>query len=132
MILEVQAAQRLDSRGNPTVQVDIKTANGIFRALVPSGASTGSHEAVELRDTDKPAYGGKGVLGAVSNVQNIIGPALIEKGYNPKTQQKEIDAFMCELDGTPNKSKLGANAILGVSMACARAGAAAAVSCQFG
>jgi len=128
MILDVQAAQRLDSRGNPTVQVDVKTANGVFRALVPSGASTGSHEAVELRDTDNPAYGGKGVLGAVSNVQHIIGPALIEKGFNPRTQQKEIDAFMCELDGTPNKSKLGANAILGVSMACARAGAAAAVS----
>ncbi|KAK3331183.1 putative enolase [Apodospora peruviana] len=126
MILEVQAGQRLDSRGNPTVQVDVKTSHGVFRAMVPSGASTGSHEAVELRDKDKPAYGGKGVLGAVDNVRSIIGPALIEKGFNPQNQQKEIDAFMCELDGTPNKSRLGANAILGVSMACSRAGAAAA------
>ncbi|KAK4211849.1 enolase [Rhypophila decipiens] len=125
-ILEVLAAQCLDSRGNPTIQVDVRTSQGIFRARVPSGASTGKHEAIELRDHDKPAFGGKGVLKAVSNVQDVIGPALIEKMFDVKTQQKDIDAFMCELDGTPNKGRLGANAILGVSMACARAGAAAA------
>ncbi|KAM7195570.1 enolase [Naviculisporaceae sp. PSN 640] len=124
MILEVHAAQILDSRGNPTVQVDVKTAHGTFRARVPSGASTGSNEAVELRDTDKPAFGGKGVLRAVKNVEEVIGPALIEKMFDVKTQLKEIDRFMCELDGTKNKSRLGANAILGVSMACARAAAA--------
>ena len=101
---------------------------GKFRALVPSGASTGQHEAVELRDKNDKLYGGKGVLNAVKNVQEIIGPALIEKKFDPKTQLKEIDAFMRELDGTPNKAHLGANAILGVSMACARAGAVAAVS----
>lgn len=127
MIQEVHAAQILDSRGNPTVQVDVKTAHGTFRALVPSGASTGSHEAAELRDTDKPAFGGKGVLQAVRNVEEIIGPALMEKMFDVKTQQKEIDTFMCELDGTKNKSRLGANAILGVSMACARAAAAGLV-----
>ncbi|KAK0612605.1 Enolase, C-terminal TIM barrel domain-containing protein [Bombardia bombarda] len=126
MIEDIQAAQRLDSRGNPTVQVDVKTAHGTFRALVPSGASTGSHEAVELRDTCKAAYGGKGVLTAVGNVRTVIGPALMEKEFDPRTQQKEIDQFMCDLDGTPDKSRLGANAILGVSMACARAGAVAA------
>lgn len=128
MISEVHAAQILDSRGNPTVQVDVRTPDGVFRAQVPSGASTGTHEAVELRDSDKPAYGGKGVLKAVSNVQDVIGPALIEKRFDVKTQLREIDAFMCELDGTRNKSRLGANAILGVSMACARAGAAGLVN----
>lgn len=95
---------------------------------MPSGASTGQHEAVELRDKSEPAFGGKGVKTAVKNVQEVIGPALIEKKFDPQTQLKEIDGFMRELDGTPNKSHLGANAILGVSMACARAGAAAAVS----
>lgn len=100
---------------------------GVFRALVPSGASTGQHEAVELRDTNDSAYGGKGVLGAVRNVQDIIGPALVEKHLDPQTQLKEIDQFLQDLDNTPNKSRLGANAILGISMACARAGAAAAV-----
>ncbi len=95
--------------------------------MVPSGASTGTHEAVELRDKSKPAYGGKGVQTAIQNVQDIIGPALIKKGLDPKTQLKEIDQLMRALDGTPNKANLGANAILGVSMACARAGAAAAV-----
>ncbi|KAF2251781.1 enolase [Trematosphaeria pertusa] len=125
MISAVRASQRLDSRGNPTVQVEVETNSGIFRALVPSGASTGQHEAVELRDKDASVYGGKGVLKAVQNVREIIGPALIEKKFNPQTQLKEIDQFMRDLDGTPNKARLGANAILGVSMACARAGAAA-------
>lgn len=100
---------------------------GRFRALVPSGASTGTHEAIELRDGNAAVYGGKGVGKAVSNVKDIIGPALIEKKFDPRTQLKEIDQFMTQLDGTPNKARLGANAILGVSMACARAGAAEAV-----
>ncbi|CCC08685.1 hypothetical protein SMACR_06842 [Sordaria macrospora] len=126
MILDIKGAQRLDSRGNPTVQVEVKTAHGTFRALVSSGASTGAHEAVELRDNDQRRYGGKGVLTAVNNVNEIIGPALIKGGYDPHYDLKQIDGFMRELDGTPNKAKLGANAILGVSMACARAGAAAA------
>lgn len=101
---------------------------GIFRSLVPSGASTGAHEAVELRDHDKRKYGGKGVLTAVNNVNEIIGPTLVKEGYSSRRDLKQIDGFMRELDGTPNKAKLGANTILGVSMACARAGAAAAVS----
>jgi enolase len=101
---------------------------GTFQGLVPSGASTGVHEALELRDTSSSDYGGKGVLQAVHNVNNIIAPALIAKKFNVATDLKKIDAFMCELDGTKGKSKLGANAILGVSMASARAGAAAAVS----
>lgn len=100
---------------------------GIFRALVPSGASTGKHEAVELRDKVQSVYGGNSVEKAVHNVQHIIGPALIQQKFNPRTQLKEIDKFMRDLDGTSNKAHLGANAILGVSMACARAGAAAAV-----
>ncbi|KAK3337562.1 Enolase, C-terminal TIM barrel domain-containing protein [Cercophora scortea] len=124
-ILEVDAAQRLDSRGNPTVQVDVKTIAGTFRASVPSGASRGKHEAFELRDHEMRAYGGQGVLAAVRNIQKIIGPALVDGGFDPRYQQAEIDACMCRLDGTPNKSRLGANAILGVSMACARAGAVA-------
>ncbi|KEZ44023.1 Enolase [Scedosporium apiospermum] len=124
MITAVRASQRLDSRGNPTIQVDVKTSKGWFRSLVPSGASTGLHEAVELRDKIKSVYGGKGVETAVKNVQDVIGPALIEKGFDVRTQLKEIDQFMRKLDGTPNKARLGANAILGVSMACARAGAA--------
>ncbi|KAM6532485.1 hypothetical protein FSOLCH5_001908 [Fusarium solani] len=124
MIRSVRAAQRLDSRGNPTVQVEVTTAQGTFRALVPSGASTGTHEAAELRDKDGSKYGGKGVTQAVHNVEQVISPALVSKGFDPKTQLKDIDVFMRQLDGTPNKSRLGANAILGVSMACARAGAA--------
>jgi enolase len=100
---------------------------GIFRALVPSGASTGQHEAVELRDKVASTYEGKGVTKAVHNVQDVIGPALLKKNFDPQTQLREIDQFMRDLDGTPNKAHLGANAILGVSMACARAGAAAAV-----
>ena len=94
---------------------------------MPSGASTGQHEAVELRDKDEKAYRGKGVQHAIRNVHEIIGPALIQKHLNPRTDLKQIDRFLQDLDGTPNKARLGANAILGVSMACARAGAAAAV-----
>ncbi|CCV66060.1 MAG: phosphopyruvate hydratase [Paracholeplasma sp.] len=120
-ITEVYAREVLDSRGNPTVEVEVYTESGAFgRALVPSGASTGEHEAVELRDGDKKRYLGKGVLKAVENVNDIIAPEVI--GY-AVTDQVAIDQLMIELDGTPNKSKLGANAILGVSMAVARAAA---------
>lgn len=126
MIRAIKAAQRLDSRGNPTVQVDLTTDNSTFRALVPSGASTGQHEAVELRDGNASVFGGKGVERAVRNVEEVIAPALIKKGFNLETDLKKIDAFMKELDGTKNKGNLGANAMLGVSMACARAGASLA------
>ena len=120
-ITEVYAREVLDSRGNPTVEVEVYTESGAFgRALVPSGASTGEHEAVELRDGDKKRYLGKGVLKAVENVNDVIAPEVI--GY-AVTDQVAIDKLMIELDGTPNKSKLGANAILGVSMAVARAAA---------
>lgn len=112
-----------DSRGNPTVEVDLTTEKGTFRSIVPSGASTGVHEALEMRDGDKSKWLGKGVLKAVANVNDVIAPALI-KANIPVTDQKAIDEFMIKLDGTPNKSKLGANAILGVSMAAARAAAA--------
>jgi enolase len=98
---------------------------------VPSGASTGTHEAVELRDKDARVYGGKGVGQAVRNVQETIGPALVARQFDVRTQLKAIDQFMRDLDGTPNKARLGANAILGVSMACARAGAAAEVRRAF-
>jgi len=118
-IKEISALEILDSRGNPTVSVTVALANGITASAgVPSGASTGENEAVELRDGDKKRYGGKGVLKAVSNVNKIIGPKLV--GLDP-SRQAEIDYLMIELDGTPNKGKLGANAILGVSMAIARA-----------
>ena len=119
IIEDIVARQILDSRGNPTVEVDVKLAGGIIgRAAVPSGASTGIFEALELRDGDKSQYGGKSVTKAVANVNNIIAPELIgEKA----THQKEIDTFMIDMDGTENKSKLGANAILGVSLACAKA-----------
>lgn len=117
----VKGREIIDSRGNPTVEVDVQTIQGWFRASVPSGASTGIHEAVELRDGGK-RYKGKGVLNAVKNVNEIIGPAI--KG-RVVTSQKVIDDLMNEIDGTPNKSKLGANAILGVSLAIAKAGAAA-------
>ncbi len=118
----IEAREILDSRGNPTVEVDVILEDGSFgRAAVPSGASTGIHEAVELRDNDKKRFGGKGVLKAVDNVNNIIAPAL--EGMNA-LDQVLIDRTMIELDGTPNKSRLGANAILGVSMAVARAAAA--------
>jgi enolase len=120
-IHKINALEILDSRGNPTVMVSVALNNGITAsACVPSGASTGIREAVELRDGDAKRYGGKGVLKAVANVNQLIAPKL--KGKSPHAQ-KEIDALMCELDGTENKSKLGANAILGVSMAVCRAAA---------
>ena len=120
-IIEVHARQILDSRGNPTVEVDVLTDDGALgRAAVPSGASTGIHEAAELRDNDKKKYGGKGVLKAVDNVNKIISEAII--GYDV-AQQAAIDEEMVALDGTPNKTKLGANAILAVSMAVAKAAA---------
>jgi len=120
-IKKVFAREILDSRGNPTIECDLVTEDGMFRAMVPSGASTGIYEAVELRDGDKARYGGKGVLKAVDNVNKIISPAVI--GKDP-TKQKELDDLMIALDGTENKGKLGANAILSVSMAICRAGAA--------
>jgi enolase len=120
-IVNVHARQILDSRGNPTVEVDVLTESGVIgRAAVPSGASTGVHEAVELRDGDNSTYLGKGVLNAVQNVNNIIADEL--HGYYI-TDQNEIDQRLIELDGTPNKGKLGANAILGVSLAVAHAAA---------
>jgi enolase len=122
-IVDVYAREILDSRGNPTIEVDVELEGGAKgRAAVPSGASTGEHEAVELRDGDKKRYGGKGVLKAVENVNNILAEQAI--GFDA-TDQVGIDGMMIELDGTPNKGKLGANAILGVSMAVARAAAAA-------
>ncbi|MFH0862778.1 MAG: phosphopyruvate hydratase [Candidatus Altiarchaeota archaeon] len=117
-IKSVKAREVLDSRGNPTVEVDLETVEGMFRAMVPSGASTGSHEAVELRDGDKSRYNGKGVLKAVGNVNNIIAPKV--KGFDV-TDQKGLDKLLIELDGTPNKGMLGANAILAVSMAACKA-----------
>ena len=120
-ILNINARQILDSRGNPTIEVDVMTDNGIVaRAAVPSGASTGVHEAVELRDRDKKVYLGKGVLKAIHNVNSILNEEL--NGYY-LSDQNEIDARMIEIDGTPNKANLGANAILGVSLAVARAAA---------
>jgi enolase len=120
-IANIFARQILDSRGNPTIEVDVYTSNGVMgRAAVPSGASTGVHEAVELRDDDKNVYMGKGVLKAVQNVNKVIAEEL--KGYYV-SEQNEIDRRMIELDGTPNKANLGANAILGVSLAVARAAA---------
>ena len=121
MITEVYAREILDSRGNPTVEVEVILEDGaVGRAAVPSGASTGVHEAVELRDGDKDRYLGKGVTKAVDNVNDIIAEALI--GLEA-TRQTEIDELLVRLDGTPNKGRLGANAILGVSMAVARAAA---------
>jgi enolase len=121
-IRSVKGREILDSRGNPTVEVDIETECGVFeRAAVPSGASTGTHEALELRDNDKKRYKGKGVLHAVQNVNEVIAPAVIGRSV---LNQKELDGVLLELDGTKGKSKLGANAILGVSMAVAKAGAA--------
>ena len=122
LIEVVDAREILDSRGNPTVEVDVVLADGsVGRAAVPSGASTGVHEAVELRDGDKTRFGGKGVAVAVGNVTATIGPAIY--GLDA-SDQAGIDALLVELDGTPNKSRLGANAILGVSLACAHAAAA--------
>jgi len=120
-IQALTAREVIDSRGNPTVEVDLTTEVGTFRGMVPSGASTGIYEACELRDGDKTRYMGKGVTKAVDNVKTIIGPAVI--GMNP-VEQEAIDQKMIELDGTPNKTKLGANAILAVSLAVCKAGAA--------
>ena len=121
-IAKVHAREVLDSRGNPTVEAEVHTESGARgRAMVPSGASTGRHEARELRDGDPARFGGKGVRLAVANVREQIGPRL--HGL-PVTDQPRIDAALCALDGTPDKSRLGANAILAVSLACARAGAA--------
>jgi enolase len=123
-IEKVQAFEILDSRGNPTVEVNLELEDGTSaRAMVPSGASTGEREACELRDGDKKRYGGKGVLKAVDNVNKIIAKEIVDKCF---VNQRELDYFMINLDGTPNKSKLGANAILGVSMAYARAEAESA------
>jgi len=122
-ILKIHARSIYDSRGNPTVEVDLYTAKGLFRAGVPSGASTGIHEALELRDNIKAEYMGKGVNQAVKNVNEVIAPALLQQSFNV-TEQTKIDEFMLSLDGTANKSKLGANAILGVSIAVCKAGAA--------
>lgn len=122
-ISKVFARYVYDSRGNPTVEVDVHTEKGLFRSIVPSGASTGIHEALELRDGDKSKWLGKGVTKAVSNVNSIIAPALVKANLDV-TNQEKVDEFLNALDGTPNKSKLGANSILGVSLAVAKAGAA--------
>ena len=122
-IIDVRARELLDSRGNPTVEVDVELFDGtIGRALVPSGASTGMYEAAELRDGDLERYGGKGVLNAVANVENTLGPAILGMS---SFDQASIDQRMVEEDGSPNKSRLGANAILGVSLAVAKAAALA-------
>lgn len=121
IIIDIKARQILDSRGNPTIEVDVLTENGsLGRAAVPSGASTGTHEAVELRDNDKAVYMGKGVLQAVANVNDRIAPELLSLDV---FEQNMIDKLMIQIDGTPNKGNLGANAILGVSMAVAKAAA---------
>ncbi|GJJ74960.1 enolase [Entomortierella parvispora] len=122
-ISKIHARQIFDSRGNPTVEVEVTTPQGVFRAGVPSGASTGSHEAHELRDGDMSAYGGKGVSKAIENVIKKLGPALIAANINVKDQIL-VDEFLIKLDGTENKTKYGANAILGISMAVLKAGAA--------
>jgi enolase len=119
-IVQVSAREILDSRGNPTVEAEVRTLGGFGRAAVPSGASTGEHEAIELRDGDPKRYLGKGVTKAVANVNDELGPAIIGMSA---LDQPGIDARLLELDGTPNKGKLGANAILAISMAVARAGA---------
>src|SRR5690606_14562421 len=122
IITDIYAREVLDSRGNPTVEVEVYTQSGAFgRALVPSGASTGEYEAVELRDGDKSRYLGKGVLKAVENVNDVIAPELV--GSYEVLDQIGVDQAMIALDGTENKGKLGANAILGVSMAVAHAAA---------
>jgi len=121
-ISKIVAREILDSRGNPTVEVDLTLSDGSFgRAAVPSGASTGSYEAVELRDEDKKRYGGKGVLKAVNNVNTVFKKSLVGKKWNQKT----LDAEMIKIDGTENKAKYGANAILGISLAFAHAAACA-------
>ncbi|CAL8258145.1 unnamed protein product [Boreogadus saida] len=122
-IINIVAREILDSRGNPTVEVDLQTAKGLFRAAVPSGASTGIYEALELRDGDKNRYKGKGVLKAVGHINDTIAPKLVESAISVVEQEK-LDNLMIEMDGTENKSKFGANAILGVSLAICKAGAA--------
>ncbi|XP_030842985.1 enolase [Strongylocentrotus purpuratus] len=122
-VTKVHAREIFDSRGNPTVEVDLTTELGTFRAAVPSGASTGIYEALELRDKDPKRFLGKGVEKAVSNINDILGPALIAKNVDV-TKQGDIDRLMLDLDGTDNKTELGANAILGVSLAVCKAGAA--------
>jgi enolase len=119
-IIQVSAREILDSRGNPTVEAEVQTAGGFGRAAVPSGASTGEHEAIELRDRDKQRYAGKGVTQAVANVNDVLGPAIVGMSA---LDQAGVDACLLELDGTPNKAKLGANSILAVSLAVARAAA---------
>lgn len=119
-ITDIHAHEVLDSRGNPTIEVKVSTEKGFGRAIVPSGASTGTYEALELRDLDNKRYGGKGVLKACKNVNELIKPELM--GFEASAQ-RELDEKLIELDGTENKNYLGANAILGVSMACARAAA---------
>jgi len=121
-IKKIVARQIYDSRGNPTVEVDLTTEKGIFRAAVPSGASTGIYEALELRDKDKAHWHGKGVTKALANIKDVIAPAIIKENIEP-TEQEKIDELMLKLDGTDNKNNLGANAILGVSMAVCKAGA---------
>src|SRR5260221_5123353 len=121
LIAEIRAREVLDSRGNPTVEVDVTLADGAFgRAIVPSGASTGAHEALELRDRDDKRYGGKGVLRAVANVNETIRPALLGADA---TDQRGIDRMLLDMDGTDNKRNLGANALLGVSLANAKSAA---------
>jgi enolase len=122
VVLAVRAREILDSRGNPTVEVELDTAAGSFRAAVPSGASTGAYEALELRDGDKTRYGGKGVRKAVSNIVDVIAPHVVGRSV---LDQRSFDKIMLDLDGTENKAKLGANAVLGVSMAACMAAAAA-------
>ncbi len=124
-INRITAQQRLDSRGKPTVQVLLYTEHGSFRSIVPSGASKGDYEAVELRDGDPKVFHGQGVTKAVYNVEHVLGPAVVKSGLQPGSQLKDIDEMMIDLDGSPAKDKLGANAILAISMAAARAGAAA-------
>ncbi|MEW6222490.1 MAG: phosphopyruvate hydratase [Candidatus Hadarchaeota archaeon] len=121
-VKSIKAREVLDSRGNPTVEVDLTTDDGLFRSMVPSGASAGQHEALELRDGDNSRFLGKGTLKAVGNVNNLIAPKIVGMDC---TRQKEIDELMIQLDGTSGKKKLGANAILPVSMSVTRAGAAA-------
>ena len=122
-VSKIFAREILDSRGNPTVEVEVTTSKGTYRAAVPSGASTGIYEALELRDKDPKRFMGKGVLKAIDNVNSVIGPHLISKNIDV-TRQEEVDQLMLDLDGTENKTKLGANAILGVSLAICKAGAA--------
>merc|ERR1711981_1156964 len=122
-IKKIFSRQIYDSRGNPTVEVDLTTEKGIFRAAVPSGASTGIYDALELRDKDKTKWHGKGVTKAVANINNVLAPELVKAGLDP-VEQVAIDTLMLKLDGTENKNSLGANAILGVSMAACKAGAA--------